>query len=104
MPEIEIFEDKSILVGKRRKGRDETIEDAMKTMERLSDWLSDAQQKNAWLQADAVNTAMLYGLLTYLRTEIEKLIALGGDEARSTFEFFKGMKRAPEQAPESDKE
>ena len=88
MPEIEIFEDKSILIGKRRKGRDETLEDAMKTMERLADWLTDAQAYNAWLQADAINTGMLYGMLTHLRDEIDNVITLGGDEARATFEFF----------------
>ncbi len=94
MPEIEIFEDKSILVGKRRKGRDETIEDAMKTMERFSDWLADAQDasRNPWQQADAINTAMLYGMLEHLGAEIEKLIALGGDEARNTYEFFSKKK------------
>ncbi len=102
MPEIEIFEDKSILVGKRRKGKDETIDDAMKTMERFSDWLADAQEKNAWQQADAVSTAMLYGLLTHLQSEIEKLIALGGDEARNTYEFFKGMKRGKDNANHQD--
>jgi hypothetical protein len=98
MPEIEIFEDKSILVGKRRKGRDESIEDAMKTMERLSDWLTDAQaaSRNAWLQADAINTAMLYGMLTHLRDEIENLLALGGDEARATFEFFNRRETNPQ--------
>ncbi len=102
MPEIEIFEDKSILVGKRRKGRDETIEDAMKTMERFSDWLSDAQQKNPWLQADAINTAMVYGMLLHLREEIEQVIALGGDEARATYEFFKGMKHAKDNTNHQD--
>ncbi len=95
MPEIEIFEDKSILVGKRRKGRDETLEDAMKTMERFSDWLITAQDssQNAWLEADALNTAMLYGMLIHLREQIDRLLELGGDEARGTFEFFKGMKK-----------
>ncbi len=90
MPEIEIFEDKSVLVGKRRKGRDESIEDAMKTMERFSDWLAlvqDASQ-DTWHQADALNTAMLYGMLLHLREEIDRVIALGGDEARETYEFF----------------
>lgn len=90
MPEIEIFEDKSVLVGKRRKGRDETVEDAMKTMERFSDWLILAQEDahNAWLQSDALNTAMLYGMLTHLRAEIDRVLLLGGDEARETYEFF----------------
>ncbi len=90
MPEIEIFEDKSVLVGKRRKGRDETIEDAMKTMERFSDWLMSVQDpsSNVWLQTDALNAAMLYGMLTHLRDEIDKVMALGGDDARATYEFF----------------
>ncbi len=90
MPEIEIFEDKSIMVGKRRKGRDDSIEDAFKTMERFSDWLTDSHEKNPWLEADAVNAAMLYGMLLHLREEIEKLIALGGEDARNAYEFFKG--------------
>ncbi|HEX9076129.1 MAG TPA: hypothetical protein VF932_10140 [Anaerolineae bacterium] len=90
MPEIEIFEDKSVLVGKRRKGRDETVEDAMKTMERFSDWLILAQDasSNVWLQADALNTAMLYGMLTHLHDHIEKVMALGGEDARAAYEFF----------------
>jgi hypothetical protein len=90
MPEIEIFEDKTVLVGKRRKGRDETVEDAMKTMERFSDWLVLAQEAshNAWLQSDPLNTAMLYGMLIHLREEIDRVIELGGDEARATYEFF----------------
>ena len=90
MPEIEIFEDKSIMVGKRRKGKDETLEDAMKTMERFSDWLIAAQERNPWPEADAVNTAMLYALLVHLRDEIGKVIELGGEDARNAYEFFKG--------------
>lgn len=89
MPEIEIFEDKSVMVGKRRKGKDETLEDAMKTMERFSDWLVAAQQQSAWLQADAINAAMLYGMLTHLRGEIDRVLALGGDDARNAYEFFR---------------
>jgi hypothetical protein len=88
VPEIEIFEDKSILVGKRRKGRDETIEDAMKTMERFSDWLQDASEKSPWKQSDPVNIAMLYGMLEHIRSEIEKVIVLGGEDARNAYEFF----------------
>ncbi len=91
MPEIEIFEDKSVLVGKRRKGRDETVEDAIRTMERLSDWLILAQEENAWLQTDALSMAMLYGMLSHVHDEIEQVLALGGDEARGTYEFFRGQ-------------
>ncbi|MBI4790472.1 MAG: hypothetical protein HY782_25865 [Chloroflexi bacterium] len=96
MPEIEIFEDKSVLVGKRRKGRDESIEDAMKTMERFSDWLILAQDgsHNIWLQSDALNNAMLYGMLTHMRDEIDKVLELGGAEARETYQFFAGTVNA----------
>ena len=96
MPEIEIFEDKSMLVGKRRKGRDETIEDAMKTMERFSDWLTDSQDaaKNPWTQSDPLAIAMLYGMLDHLRDEIGKVLELGGGDARNAYEFFKNSKRA----------
>ncbi len=92
MPEIEIFDDKSMLVGKRRKGRDETIEDAMKTMERFSDWLMEAHAdaKNPWLQSDPLGVAMLYGMLAHLRDEINRVLELGGEDARTTYEFFKG--------------
>src|SRR5918912_1066999 len=99
MPEIEIFEDKTVLVGKRRKGRDETLEDAMKTMERFADWLADAEDRNVWGQADALNTAMLYGMLLHLHAEIERVLTLGGDEARGTFEFFKAMQPRPDTDP-----
>lgn len=92
MPEIEIFEDKTVMVGKRRKGKDETLEDAMKTMERFSDWLVAAQERNPWLQADAINAAMLYALLTHLHADIERVLTLGGDDARNAYEFFSRKK------------
>lgn len=94
MPEIEIFEDKSILVGKRRKGRDETIEDAMKTMERFSDWLMEtrAAARNPWLESDPLAVAMLYGMLEHLRDEINRVLELGGEDARNAYEFFKNSK------------
>lgn len=97
MPEIEVFEDKSILVGKRRKGRDETVEDALKTMERFSDWLARAREQNPWLQTDAVHVTMLYGMLLHVRDEVDRLLALGGDEARNAYEFFKGGERRNEE-------
>lgn len=95
MPEIEIFEDKSILVGKRRKGKDDTLEDAMKTMERFADWLAETRDdaRNPWHSVDALNTAMLYGMLEHLRAEIDAVLALGGEEARAAYEMFRGKKR-----------
>ena len=95
MPEIEIFEDKSMLVGKRRKGRDDTLEDAMKTMERFSDWLADSRDaaRNPWAQSDPLAIAMLYGMLEHLRDEISRVIELGGEDGRNAYEFFKGNAR-----------
>lgn len=105
MPEIEVFEDKSIMVGKRKRGKDESLEDAIKTMERFADWLALAPEKNPWLEADALNAAMLYGMLAHLRAEIDRLIALGGEDARAAFEFIRSARRngaarrGDEQAP-----
>jgi hypothetical protein len=78
MPEIEIFEDKPVMIGKSHKGKDESIEDAMKTMERLSDWLVATEEHNPWLETDAVGSAMLYGMMIHLREEIDRVMALGG--------------------------
>ena len=65
--------------------RDTTVDDALKTMERLSLWLEAANQENAWLQTeDPVQIAMLHGMLVHLRQEIDQLIALGGDELDET--------------------
>ncbi len=87
MPEIEI-------VGKRRKGRDEIIDDAMKTMERFFDWLVASQERNPWLECDAVSTAMLYAMLTHLQSDIDKVLEQGGEEARNAYEFFSRGKNA----------
>lgn len=90
MPEIEIFDDKTVMVGKRRKGKDESLEDAMKTMERFSDWLSYAQDSatNVWAQSDAISAAMLYGMLLHLRDEIDQVLASSGDEVGAVYQFF----------------
>lgn len=87
MPDLEIVNGNTMMVGTRRK-RDTSIEDALKTMERFSDWLGAAHEQNPWQECDALNTAMLYGMLLHLREEIDHLIALGGKEARHTYEFF----------------
>jgi hypothetical protein len=61
--------------------RDRSIDDALKTMERLATWLDKAKEDNAWTQAeDSLQTAMLHGMLVYLRQQIDQLIAMGGDE------------------------
>ncbi len=64
---------------------DRTVDDALKTMERLATWLETAQQENAWLQTeDPLQAAMLHGMLVHLRKEIDHVIALGGDELQET--------------------
>ncbi|MBI5713397.1 MAG: hypothetical protein HZC38_08260 [Chloroflexi bacterium] len=74
---------KSFSPGSRK--RDTTVDDALKTMERLSLWLENANEENAWLQTeDPVQMAMLHGMLVHLREEIDRLIALGGDELDET--------------------
>ena len=50
MPELEIIQDQATMASTRRKGRDESVDDAMKTMERFSDWLVACQQRNPWLE------------------------------------------------------
>ena len=65
--------------------RDRTIDDALKTMERLGLWLETAKEENVWQQAeDALQAAMLHGMLVHLRKEIEALVELGGDELQET--------------------
>jgi len=64
---------------------DRTVDDALKTMERLAAWLETARQENVWFQTeDPLQAAMLHGMLVHLRHEIEQVIALGGDELQET--------------------
>jgi hypothetical protein len=65
--------------------RDRTIDDALRTMERLALWLETARQENVWQQAeDSLQAAMLHGMLVHLRKEIDALIDLGGNELQET--------------------
>jgi hypothetical protein len=64
---------------------DRTVDDALKTMERLAAWLETARQENVWRQTeDPLETAMLHGMLVHLRGEIDRLIELGGDDLQET--------------------
>jgi hypothetical protein len=72
--------------------RDRTIDDALKTMERLAVWLETANEENAWAQADdPLQTAMLHGMLVHLRQQIEQFIALGGDEVQQTVRALRAL-------------
>jgi hypothetical protein len=65
--------------------RDRTIDDALRTMERLATWLDEARQQNVWRQADdPMQLAMLHGMLVHLHREIEATLALGGPELEET--------------------
>jgi hypothetical protein len=65
--------------------RDRTVEDALKTMERLAQWLEMAHEEDVWRQMDdPLQVAMLHGMLFYLQQEIEQLLALGGEEVGET--------------------
>jgi hypothetical protein len=65
--------------GSRKNDR--SVDDALRTMERLATWLDTARQENAWQQADdPVQVAMLHGMLVHLRQSIDDFLALGGDE------------------------
>ena len=72
--------------------RDRSIDDALRTMERLAWWLETAREQNAWQQAeDAVQIAMLHGMLEHLRKEIDAFIAQGGDEVQETVRAFRAI-------------
>ena len=72
--------------------RDRTIDDALKTMERLATWLDQANQENIWPQADsALQAAMLHGMLVHLRGQIDQLIALGGPELQETIRALRTL-------------
>jgi hypothetical protein len=61
-------------------------------MERLAWWLEGAREQNAWQQAeDAVQVAMLHGMLEHLRKEIDAFIAQGGDEVQETVHAFRAV-------------
>ena len=61
--------------------RDRTVDDALKTMERLGQWLETAGEQNIWKQLDdPLQVAMLHGMLFHLQHEIEQVLSLGGEE------------------------
>src|SRR5262245_17784986 len=72
--------------------RDRTIDDALKTMERLATWLETASDENAWSQSeDPIQTAMLHGMLMHLRNQIDQFITLGGDELQETIRAVRSL-------------
>jgi hypothetical protein len=71
---------------------DRTVDDALKTMERLAAWFETAKQENIWRQIDdPLEAAMLHGMLTHLQQEIDQLIALGGNELQETIHALRTL-------------
>jgi hypothetical protein len=69
--------------GSRKQDR--TVDDALRTMERLATWLAAAKEQNIWLQTeDALQTAMLHGMLVHLHRQIDQLLLMGGEEVEDT--------------------
>jgi hypothetical protein len=65
--------------------RDRTVDDALKTMERLAQWLETAREEDVWRQTDdPLQIAMLHGMLFHLGQEIDRLLASGGEEVQET--------------------
>ncbi len=75
--------------GSRKQDR--TVDDALRTMERLAAWIETARQENVWQQTDALQAAMLHGMLVHVSQEIDRLIALGGDELQETVRALKTL-------------
>jgi hypothetical protein len=76
--------------GSRKQDR--TVDDALKTMERLATWLDKAKQENVWRQTDdPLQAAMLHGMLVHLQEEIDQVIALGGDELQETIRALRTL-------------
>jgi hypothetical protein len=72
--------------------RDRTIDDALRTMERLATWLDEAKQQQIWRQTDdPLQRAMLHGMLVHLRREIDLVLAQGGAELEETVRALKTL-------------
>ncbi len=74
------------------KKRDRTIDDALTTMERLAMWLQDARAQNAWALAEnPYQIAMLHGMLTHLRSEIDEFLESGGADVQQTVHNLRAL-------------
>jgi hypothetical protein len=82
--------------GSRKQDR--SIDDALRTMERLAAWLAAAEEQDAWRQSDdPLQIAMLHGMLVHLRQAIDRLLAAGGDDVSETVRSLRAL-AAQEQA------
>ena len=71
---------------------DRTVDDALRTMERLAAWLETAKQADVWQQTeDPLQAAMLHGMLVHLKADIETLLATGGDDLQEIVSAFRTL-------------
>jgi hypothetical protein len=76
--------------GSRKQDR--SVDDALRTMERLATWLATAEENDVWQQADdPLQVAMLHGMLLHLRQSIDQLLAAGGEEAAETAQSLRAL-------------
>ena len=76
--------------GSRKQDR--TVDDALRTMERLATWLTTAERDNVWLQTeDPLQAAMLHGMLVHLQGQIDRLLLLGGEELEDTIRALRTL-------------
>jgi hypothetical protein len=76
--------------GSRKQDR--TVDDALRTMERLAAWLETAERDNVWLQTeDPLQVAMLHGMLVHLHQQIDRLLHLGGEELEATVQALRTL-------------
>jgi hypothetical protein len=76
--------------GSRKQDR--SVDDALRTMERLATWLAAAEDQDIWHQADdPLQVAMLHGMLVHLRQAIDQLLAQGGDEVNETVRSLRAL-------------
>lgn len=87
--------------GSRKQDR--TVDDALRTMERLAAWLETAEQSNIWLQTDdPLQAAMLHGMLVHLQRQIDQLLAMGGDDLQDTIRALRTLAAQEELAVSSE--
>jgi hypothetical protein len=76
--------------GSRKQDR--TVDDALRTMERLAAWLSTAEQEDVWHQPDdPLQMVMLHGMLVHLKQSIDHVLALGGDEVSEIAQAMRAL-------------
>lgn len=76
--------------GSRKQDR--TVDDALRTMERLATWLETAREENIWQQeTDPLQIAMLHGMLIHLQKSMDALLAQGGEGVEEVARLLRSL-------------